>query len=134
MITTTLQTSKSIINRTSQIPFDNKILSKLITSCTEGHYYGTHTTSSISLYPNSIIPYNIKINLYANSTNWKLPKMTTYNINDSEIMSMSPDEIKAEVLAAFGSWADREDITDEWLEILRQSWNNRLGELYSDES
>ena len=60
--------------------------------------------------------------------------MSTYNINDSEIMSMSPDEIKAEVLAAFGAWADREDITDEWLEILRQSWNNRLDELYSDES
>ena len=130
---TTLQTSKSIINRTSQIPFENKILSKSIASGTE-EYYGTNTTSSISLYPISKILYNIKLNLYTNSTNWKLPKMTTYNINDSEIMSMSPDEIKAEVLAAFGAWADREDITDEWLEILRQSWNNRLDELYSDES
>ena len=38
----------------------------------------------------------------------------------------------AEARAAFGSWADRDDIGDDWLDELRKGWSGRLDELHED--
>ncbi|MEJ5202572.1 MAG: hypothetical protein WHV66_10115 [Anaerolineales bacterium] len=59
------------------------------------------------------------------------PRFIDYS-EDPEILAMSEEEIRAEVLAAFGAWADREDMTDDWLDELRRGWNDRLDELYAD--
>ncbi len=53
---------------------------------------------------------------------------------DPEILAMSEEEIRAEILAAFGAWADRDDITDDWLDDLRRGWSDRLDDLYSEQS
>lgn len=57
-----------------------------------------------------------------------------YNSEDPEILAMSEEEIRAEVLAAFGAWADRDDITDDWLDDIRRGWSDRLDDLYSEQS
>ncbi|GIV66682.1 MAG: hypothetical protein KatS3mg054_0668 [Chloroflexus sp.] len=57
-----------------------------------------------------------------------------YNSEDPEILAMSEEEIRAEVLAAFGAWADRDDITDDWLDGIRRGWSDRLDDLYSEQS
>lgn len=49
-----------------------------------------------------------------------------------EIPAISEEEI-SKILASFGAWADREDITDDWLDNLRSGWEQRLKELYSDD-
>ncbi|HSW63407.1 MAG TPA: hypothetical protein VLH56_08865 [Dissulfurispiraceae bacterium] len=50
--------------------------------------------------------------------------------DDPEIQAMTDKEIIAEARAAFGSWADRDDITDDWLDEIRAGWSSRLDELY----
>jgi hypothetical protein len=49
---------------------------------------------------------------------------------DPEILAMSDKEIVSEARAAFGMWADRDDITDTWLDELRGGWENRLDDIY----
>ncbi|MBI4671417.1 MAG: antitoxin family protein [Chloroflexi bacterium] len=34
---------------------------------------------------------------------------------------------------SFGMWADRQDITDDWLDEIRAGWERRLNELYQDD-
>lgn len=51
--------------------------------------------------------------------------------NDFSEAPVLNEEIKAEILAAFGAWADRDDIPDDWLDSLRQSWTDRLDEIYN---
>lgn len=51
---------------------------------------------------------------------------------DPEIMAMTDEEILNEVLAMAGAWADREDMSDTWLEDLRAGWIDRLGTLYNE--
>ncbi len=71
----------------------------------------------------------------SSSREWQSMKKfrTTSNyFEDPEILLMSEDEIKVAVLAAFGAWADREDITDDWLDDLRRGWSDRLDDLYSE--
>jgi len=53
---------------------------------------------------------------------------------DQNLPALSDEEIKAEILAAFGAWANREDITDDWLEELRRGWVERLDEIYGNQS
>lgn len=60
-------------------------------------------------------------------------KLRLIQYEDSETAAMTDEEIKAEVLAMAGSWADRDDIDDNWLDDLRASWDDRLEELYGDE-
>lgn len=52
---------------------------------------------------------------------------------DAAIATMSEKAIEAEVLAMFGSWADRDDITDNYLDDLRGGWGTRLDELYGND-
>jgi hypothetical protein len=54
--------------------------------------------------------------------------------DEPEIAPMSIDELRAAVEAAYGAWADREDITDDWLDNLRTGWNYRLEKLYGNQS
>lgn len=50
--------------------------------------------------------------------------------NDIEILAMTDVEIAREARAAFGSWSDHDDITDEWLENIRESWWARIDGIY----
>ncbi len=61
------------------------------------------------------------------------PRLPIYE-DDPEILALTEDELRAEVEAAFGSWADREDINDEWLEDLRRGWSVGLDELFNNNS
>lgn len=50
---------------------------------------------------------------------------------------MSSVELADEIRSLAGIWADREDMTDDWLDELRADmtagWAKRLEELYGDE-
>jgi len=59
-----------------------------------------------------------------------MPRNRNVFEDDMEIAYMSDEAIEAEVLAMFGSWADRDDITDTWLDDIRGGWDTRLDELY----
>lgn len=56
---------------------------------------------------------------------------------DAKIAAMSPDELADAIMSLAGSWSDREDITDNWLDELRADmtagWEERLKELYGDD-
>jgi hypothetical protein len=52
--------------------------------------------------------------------------------DDAEIALMSESEIKEVVAAMFGSWADRDDLPESWLEDGRASWDDRFNELYGN--
>lgn len=60
------------------------------------------------------------------------PKTGLVKDEDPETAAMSLAELRKIALAAFGSWADRDDIGDDWLENIRSSWDDRLDELYND--
>lgn len=53
--------------------------------------------------------------------------------DDPSITSLSLAEISSEVMAMFGAWADRDDITDDFLVTLWNGWGDSLEELYNDE-
>ena len=59
-----------------------------------------------------------------------MPTNATVFEEDADIARMSDNAIAAEVLAMFGSWADRDDINETWLDDLRGGWDTRLDELY----
>lgn len=45
---------------------------------------------------------------------------------------MSDEEIISEANASCGTWADREDIDDNWLEDMRSGWADRLDRIYAN--
>ncbi len=61
------------------------------------------------------------------------PKKFVVYEDDPEIAAMSRKELKAALEAAFGAWADRDDINDEWLDNLSKGWSLRFDELYGNE-
>jgi len=52
---------------------------------------------------------------------------------DPEIAAMSEEEIAVTVRSLFGAWADRDDFTEETLEEMRHSWDDRLDQLYGND-
>jgi hypothetical protein len=50
--------------------------------------------------------------------------------DDPEIVAMTDEELAEAAAALFGSWAERDDIDDDWLDNLRSGWDERLKELY----
>jgi hypothetical protein len=50
--------------------------------------------------------------------------------DDPEIGAMTDEELVEAAETLFGSWADRDDIDDNWLENLHSGWEARLKELY----
>ena len=57
---------------------------------------------------------------------------------DPEIAAMSNAEIVAAAKALCGTWADRQDIDDDWLEKSRKKWSDgwkeHLAELYGSDT
>lgn len=45
---------------------------------------------------------------------------------DLDLTPFNAEELSKLALEAAGIWADRDDITDEWLDELRKGWNTRL--------
>ena len=45
---------------------------------------------------------------------------------DLDLTTYSAEELSKLALEAAGIWADRDDITDEWLDELRKGWNTHL--------
>lgn len=71
--------------------------------------------------------------LLINSTDPKLSNMTPkprmlYE-DDPEIAAMTDEELLSSVKAMFGAWADREDITDDWLGEIRRGWGKRIDKI-----
>lgn len=50
--------------------------------------------------------------------------------DDPEILAMTDEELTSAALSLFGSWADREDIGDDWLDEIRSHWHDHWEDRY----
>jgi hypothetical protein len=52
-------------------------------------------------------------------------------LKDPQVGFMSKQQVYDAVMASFGSWVDREDIPDDWVDQMRQEESDRLADLYA---
>ena len=77
----------------------------------------------------SVVAFNIFLWAIRMTQNEYLKYILDHEEPDPEIAAMTEEERRKAVEGAFGLWEHRDDMLDDWIESMRQTWIDRLDEL-----
>lgn len=92
-------------------------------------FYKSASSSGLGRYKgqfNAIIAKDTKTSTTIVWETYKPMTPVAFLEEDLDLTPFNAEELSKLALEAAGIWADRDDITDEWLDELRKGWNTRL--------